>query len=101
MATTIGVKMQMDGAAQFKADLQQITQKSKELAAEMKAAAAGADNQADKQRILAAQIDNARKKIDQLNKKYDAQKSAPIPVDDCMDCRNSSMLCPPLSNAHW
>ena len=76
MATTIGVKMQMDGAAQFKADLQQITQKSKELAAEMKAAAAGADNQADKQRILAAQIDNARKKIDQLNKKYDAQKSA-------------------------
>ena len=76
MATTIGVKMQMDGAAQFKADLQQITQKSKELAAEMKAAASGADNEADKQRILAAQIENASKKIDQLNKKYDAQKSA-------------------------
>ena len=76
MATTIGVKMQMDGAAQFKADLQQITQKSKELAAEMKAAASGADNEADKQRILAAQIENASKKIDQLNRKYDAQKSA-------------------------
>ncbi len=76
MATTIGVKMQMDGAAQFKADLQQITQKSKELAAEMKAAASGANDEAQKQKILAQQIENARNKIDALNKKYDAQKRA-------------------------
>ena len=76
MASTIGVKMQMDGAAQFKADLQQITQKSKELAAEMKAAASGASDEASKQKILASQIDNARQKIDLLNKKYQSQAKA-------------------------
>jgi len=76
MATSVGIKMQMDGAAQFQADLKQITQKSKELAAEMKAAAAGEDNLADKQRILAAQMDNARAKIDKLTEKYRAQEKA-------------------------
>lgn len=76
MATSVGIKMQMDGAAQFQADLKQITQKSKELAAEMKAAAAGEDNLADKQRILSAQMDNARAKIEKLNEKYQAQKKA-------------------------
>lgn len=74
MATSIGVKMQMDGAAQFKADLQQITQKSKELAAEMKAAASGEADFAKRQQILGAQIENAGAKIDKLNQKYSQQE---------------------------
>lgn len=74
MATSIGVKMQMDGAAQFKADLQQITQKSKELAAEMKAAASGEADFAKRQQILGAQIENAAAKIDKLNQKYSQQE---------------------------
>lgn len=75
MATSIGVKMQMEGAAQFKADLQQITQKSKELAAEMKAAASGEADFAKRQQILGAQIENAGAKIDKLNQKYAQQEA--------------------------
>lgn len=76
MAQTIGIKMEMDGAAQFKADLQQITQRSKELAEEMKAVASGTDDTAEKQRVLNAQIDNAKQKVDLLNQKYSAQEKA-------------------------
>lgn len=76
MATSVGIKMNLEGAAQFKADLQQINQKSKELASEMKAVATGTNNAADKQRVLASQIDNAKNKIDLLTKKYDSQKAA-------------------------
>ena len=75
MATSIGVKMQMEGAAQFKADLQQITQKSKELAAEMKAAASGEADFAKRQQILGAQVENASAKIDKLNQKYAQQEA--------------------------
>jgi DNA repair exonuclease SbcCD ATPase subunit len=67
------MKLQMEGAAQYKADLQNITQRSKELASEMQAIVSGANDQASKTKNLTAQIENQKSKMELLNKQYTAQ----------------------------
>lgn len=76
MATSVGIKMEMEGAAQFKADLSQINQKSKELAAQMKSVVSGENDAASKTKILSATMENAKAKVELLNKKYAEQEKA-------------------------
>lgn len=82
MATDIGARVGLDGAAQFRSDLRLITQQSKELAAEMKAVAASFTTAGSSQQKLAAtaetlqkQIGNQKQRIDLLNKSYDAGRA--------------------------
>ena len=78
---TIGAKIQLDGEAQFKAGLQNITQQSKTLAAEMKALKSSFDQNATaqdkaraKMQVLDKQISTQNTYIDKLNKQYSDQK---------------------------
>lgn len=71
---TVGMKLEMEGAAQYKADLQQITQRSKELASEMQSVVSGANDEASKIKVLNSQMENQQKKIELLNQKYSAQE---------------------------
>ncbi len=74
MAQTVGMKLALEGEAQYKAGLQQIQQKSKELAAEMKAVVSAGAGQEKQMEVLSRQISNQRGLIDQLTKKYESQK---------------------------
>lgn len=82
MATDIGFRVGLDGAAQFRSDLRLITQQSKELAAEMKAVAASFTTASSSQQKLAAtaetlqkQISNQKQRLDLLNTAYTEGKS--------------------------
>lgn len=74
MATSVGIKLEMEGAAQFKANLSQINQQSKELAAQMKSVVSGENDVASKTKILSSTMSNAQSKIELLNKKYAEQE---------------------------
>lgn len=76
MADSINVKIGVDGEAQFKAAIANITQQSKELAAEMKAVTSGMASEDKQMEVLGRQMETQRKLIDALNTKYDAQKKA-------------------------
>lgn len=80
MATNIGVKIGVDGAAQFKSSLKSVDTELKSLSSEMKAATAefkgnesSQDAVAKKADILARTFDTAQKKVELLSKEYDKQ----------------------------
>lgn len=72
---TISQKIEIQGESSYKASLQNIVQKNKELAAEMKAVTSGAADEEKKMKVLTAQIENQQKYISTLNEKYNKQKS--------------------------
>lgn len=83
MATNIGVKIGVDGAAQFKSNLRKVDTELKSLSSEMKAATAefqGNEGAAEalekKQRILKDTMDAAQKKVEILSDEYQKQKEA-------------------------
>lgn len=75
MPQTVGMKLALEGEAQYKAGLQQIQQKSKELAAEMKAVVSAGEGEEKQMEVLGKQISNQKNLIDQLTTKYDKQQS--------------------------
>lgn len=75
MATTVGMKLALEGEAQYKASLQQIQQKSKELASEMKAVVSAGEGEEKQMEVLSKQIKTQQSLIDTLTGKYEKQKS--------------------------
>lgn len=82
MATDIGARVGMDGAASFRQDLKLISQQGKELAAEMKAVAASFDQTTASQTKLSAtaatltkQIENQQQRVALLDTAYKESKS--------------------------
>lgn len=83
MATNdIGVRIGLEGEADFRRQLKLITQQSKELDAEMKALVSSFDandrsqeNLTKQSQLLSKQIDTQRQKIDLLNTQYDKATS--------------------------
>lgn len=80
MATNIGVKIGVDGAAQFKSSLRSVDTELKSLSSEMKAATAqfsGNERSQEavtkKANILARTYDTAEKKVALLSKEYEKQ----------------------------
>ena len=80
MATNIGVKIGVDGAAQFKSSLRSVDTELKSLSSEMKAATAefkgnesSQDALAKKTDILSRTYDTAQKKVKLLSTEYDKQ----------------------------
>lgn len=80
MATNIGVKIGVDGAAQFKSNLRSVDTELKSLSSEMKAATAefkgnesSQEAVAKKSEILARTLDTAEKKVALLSKEYEEQ----------------------------
>lgn len=80
MATNIGVKIGVDGAAQFKSNLRSIDTELKSLSSEMKAATAqfqGNERSQEavtkKSEILARTLETAEKKVALLSKEYEEQ----------------------------
>ena len=73
MAADIGVKVKIDGYAQFKSEISDITQQQKTLKSEMQAVSSAWDKNtssekknADTKRILNQQIELQKQKVDQL-----------------------------------
>lgn len=82
MATNIGVKIGVDGAAQFKSNLRSIDTELKSLSSEMKAATAqfqGNERSQEavtkKSEILARTLETAEKKVALLSKEYEDQSA--------------------------
>lgn len=78
----IGVRVGVQGEQQYRQQLANIVQTSKELAAEMKALTSGFDDTtsaqekaSSKMEVLTRQIENQTKYIETLNSKYKAQES--------------------------
>lgn len=72
---TISQQIELQGESSYRASLQNIVQKNKELAAEMKAVTSGAASEEARMKVLNAQIENQNKYIAQLNQKYSQQQS--------------------------
>ena len=79
---SIGVKIQVDGGKEFKAQLDNIKATSKELSAELKNVVNGLDSTGNKQQdtakkvqLLVSAYDNAGKKLETLTSQLDKQES--------------------------
>lgn len=80
MADKVGIALEATGADQFARSMQTITQRSKELASELKAVTAAFDKTDTSEakltaqsQVLQKQIDNQKAKIEQLSAKYQVQ----------------------------
>ena len=71
---TVGVKIAVDGGAQFKNDLDALKTKSKELASQLQAVTTGSDNYFKKVKTLNSEIKNQESYINKLNEKLTSQK---------------------------
>lgn len=78
MATDIGARIGLDGAADFRRELKLITQQSKELDSEMKRLTSSFDandrsqeNLKSQSELLGRQIDTQKSKVELLSKQYD------------------------------
>lgn len=72
----IGLRVGVDGEAEFKRSLSGIKQETKELASEMKVATSGFGDNKKAMEVLGKQIDTQQKLVDTLNGKLKTQKDA-------------------------
>ena len=70
----VGLNIQLNGEADFSRSIQNITQKSKELASELKLVSSAYGDNDKKMEVLGKQIQNQQELISKLNDKYDSQK---------------------------
>lgn len=70
----VGLNIQLNGEADFSRSIQNITQKSKELASELKLVSSAYGDNDKKMEVLGKQIQNQQELIGKLNDKYDSQK---------------------------
>lgn len=76
MATTVGMKLALEGEKTYKAQLQAIQQQTKELAAEMKKVVSAGGSETDMMVVLNKQIQNTQKYIEALTSKYEKQQKS-------------------------